>query len=100
MLAYREPQFCPHCSKPLTPVRYGVAVSALAVRILDALEHAGAAGIAAADLFHAAYGDHHRRADLGTLRSYVSALNRVLAPAGVAIRSDRCIYRLVTRRGL
>jgi len=100
MLAYRETQFCPHCSKPLTPVRYGVAVSALAIRILDALDHAGAVGVTASDLLNVAYGNRNARADLGTLRSYVSALNRALAPAGVAIRSDRCIYRLVTRRGL
>jgi hypothetical protein len=95
MLAHRQPRHCPHCSKPLTPARYGVAVSAKAIRILDALEAAGANGVSVTDLCRACYGNH---TSLDTLRSYISALNRVLAPAGVAIRSDRCVYRLMIRR--
>jgi len=93
MFESREAQLCPHCAKPLQPVRYGIAVSAMAIRILDALDAAGPRGVSAADLFQVAYGN--RGAKFGSLRSYVNALNRALAPSGVAIRSDRFVYRIV-----
>jgi len=92
----REPQLCPHCSKPLQPVRYGVAVSAMAIRILDTLDAVGAAGVAADELFKVAYGN--KRFNPVRLSSYVSALNRALGPNGVAIRSERCIYRLTRKQ--
>jgi hypothetical protein len=96
VLIYREARLCPHCAKPLTPIRYGVSVSPFAAQILDTVEQAGAAGIGAAELLKSAYGDSSG-ASIGTLRSYISALNCVLRASGVAICSQRRIYRIGLR---
>ena len=93
-MIYREARLCPHCSKPLTPIRFGASISPFAARLIDTIERAGGAGVSANDLLKAVYSD--RRANLGTLRSYISALNVALAPRGVAIRSDRSsTYRII-----
>jgi hypothetical protein len=89
----REARRCPHCAKPLTPIRYGVPVSVFAARLIDTIERGGSAGVSNTDLFKAAYSARDG-ASMDTLRSYISTLNCVLAHGGVAIRSNRHTYRI------
>jgi hypothetical protein len=93
MLALRETRRCPHCAKPLSPIRYGVPVSAFAARLIDIIERGGVVGVSNTDLFKAAYGGRDG-ASLDTMRSYISTLNCLLAHGGVAIRSNRHTYRI------
>ena len=95
----RHPRLCPHCAKPLQPIRFGVAFGPLAAQIIDTIEKSGSRGVSVADLFAATYGQRNG-ASLERLRSYVSAINRALHKrgSGVTIRSDRRAYRLVERR--
>jgi len=89
---------CPHCAKPLVPLRYGVSFGPLAVRIIDTIEAAGHAGITTADLLRAVY--HDRTGTRDRLRSYVGSINATLNARGAAviIRSDGLRYRITTRR--
>jgi hypothetical protein len=95
----RRPRICPHCSKPLLPLRYGVAFGPIAVRIIDAIAHTGPAGISTADLFDAVYGPNSG-ATIDRLRSYISQINHLLADTGIAIRNDLGMYRVMRCRRL
>jgi len=90
-------QHCPHCHKPLQPTRYGVGFGPLAIRIIDAIETAGPAGISSTDLFRAAYRERNG-ATVERLKSYIGSINAALAGKGFAIRIDRASDRVIMRR--
>ena len=83
-------QRCTHCGQIIPPVRYGVRLGPLAARIVDAVQRAGADGIAYADLFEMIY--HDRPASQrGALKGYVRQINYKLSEHGapVCIRRSR-----------
>lgn len=90
-------QRCPHCNEPLQPLRYGVPFGPLAIRIIDAIDGAGAIGISTADLFRAAYGSRNG-ATVERLKSYIGSINAALADKGYAIRIDRTTEHVMVRR--
>ena|SRR6187401_489433 len=95
-----QPRLCPHCARPLQAVRFGVAFGPLAARIIDAIETTGARGITGTELAAATYGDAGS-ASIFRLRTYVSAINRILSQHGSAasIRGNRRVYRIILRAG-
>ena len=86
-------QRCPHCDKPLQPMRYGVGFGPLAIRIIDAIETAGPGGISSADLFGAVYRERNG-ATVERLKGYIGTINASLAGKGLAIRIDRSTDRV------
>lgn len=84
----RLPRCCPHCLKPLLPVRYGVAFGHIAASIIDHVARAGNHGISAGELFDAVYRDRDG-ATPARLRSYIGYINHQLLGSGVSIRIDR-----------
>ena len=93
----RRVRYCPHCRKPLQPMRYGVPFGPKAARIIDTVAHAGNTGVSTTDLVTAAYGASSRDT-INSLRTYISAINRALAASGVSIRGDRRAYRIIARQ--
>jgi hypothetical protein len=90
-------QRCPHCDKPIKPLRYGATFGPLAIRIIDAIERAGPGGITTPDLFRAVY-ENRNGATIDRLKSYIGSINAELSPNGFAIRIDRASDRISLRR--
>lgn len=92
----RALRVCPHCAKPLQPIRYGVPFGPLAVQIIDTVTHAGSDGIHIEHLFATIYRDR-AGATVDRLKSYIGSINAALADRGVAIRFDRHSNHIVVR---
>src|SRR5262245_2602522 len=90
---------CPHCQKPLRPLRFGAVFGPLGVEIIDAIADAGPEGVDIMALFNTVY-RNRPGATLARLRSYIGRINEQLAGADstVAISACQQRYRIIARR--
>jgi hypothetical protein len=90
---------CPHCGQTLPEVRFGVRLSPLKARIIDAVKRAGPDGIDADVLFWLIFSE--RRVKRLTLKSHVYQINDLLAATEYridAVRGGGRRFRLVHRK--
>jgi hypothetical protein len=89
-------QRCPHCHQRLQPQRFGVPFGPMALRIIDAVDRAGPAGISTLALFAEVYAG--RTGTVERLKTYIGTINSALAGKGVALRIDRASDIVTVRR--
>jgi hypothetical protein len=89
---------CSQCGQILPNIRFGARLGPIATRIFDAVQRAGADGIACDDLFDLIYGGTGRKRS--ALKGYVRQINDKLtdAIAPVRIRSASEQYRIAPAR--
>lgn len=68
---------CPVCDRPYGGQRFGLRFGELAVRIIDAVKHAGPDGIGYDDLYEMIYVD--RPSQRSALKGYIEHINRRLS---------------------
>jgi hypothetical protein len=89
---------CPHCQHPLHEERVGVILPAIKVRIFDAIASAGPDGIDSRAVLAAAYRDDEQPKHVGTVRTHIAQINRLLMKSRMQIECiDRRRWRLVKR---
>lgn len=78
---------CPHCGRPMVPVRAGATLTPLKARIYDAVARAGRDGIAGDDLHMLIYGD--LRVSRYTLKAHIWQINDMLEDRSARIVGQR-----------
>jgi hypothetical protein len=89
-----KPSLCEACRQSIADVRHGVHLTALKARIFDAIERAGASGIATRDLFDIVFANDTRRHSISTLKAHVWQINARLLGTGLHIYGRRSTFRL------
>jgi hypothetical protein len=87
-------QVCDQCGQSVANVRHGIRLTALKVRILDAIERAGPGGIAARDLFDVVFANDLRTHSINTLKAHVFQINQALLGTGLHIYGRQGGWRL------
>ena len=77
--------YCGVCGQSTANIRHGVRLTELKARILDVIERAGPAGIAARDLFEIVFANDSRAHSIHTLKAHVWGLNQALRGTGLHI---------------
>ena len=81
---------CPHCQHPLHEERVGVILPMVKVRIFDAIAASGRDGIDSRAVLAAAYRDDEQPKHVGTVRTHIAQINRLLIKTRMQIE---CIGR-------
>ena len=86
---------CPHCGRPMPPVRLGVSLFPQGARIFDLIAAAGPNGIEARMLFEAAYRFRGRhKPSFRALNAQIREIRRALLGTGIAVRGYHTTGRL------
>lgn len=91
-----KPACCPHCQRPMLPVRLGAQLTPLKARIFDLVHRAGTDGIEHRQLFDLAFSNAlPKPRTQKTVKSHVWQINDAIADSGFRICGHGGFYRLI-----